>query len=392
MARNFHTLESWKTSGLYDLVEKANRTQAPVTADIHMITSYGKEVWMTVHCVTFKLKDEDHVLLSAIDITERKQVEEKLRRSESQYRLATKATNDVIWEWDPKANQLLWSENAQHVFGYPEQEIGPNEKWWDDHIHPDDRTRVLTKLNALIAGDGSNWLEEYRFLLKDDSYAYISDRGYIERDEHGVPIRMIGAMSDITPRKKAEIERQALLEIMQGLANTKDLQELLKLIHGSIAKVIYAENFFVVLYHQNSGLFEEIYSVDQYDLPEPPSKLEHSITSYVFRSGESLLLTQASFEELAAQGEVKLIGTDSASWLGVPLKTSGRTIGVMAVQDYENDNRYSEHDKDFLASIATQVALVIERKQAEETLHRSEALYRQAIEVRGCGALLPILL
>ena len=143
-------------------------------------------------------------------------------------------------------------------------------------------------------------------------------------------------MSDITERKQAEIERQALLEIMQGLANTNDLQEFLKLIHHSIGRVIYAENFFVVLNDKNSGLFEEIYSVDQYDQPEPPSKLEKSITSYVFRTGEPLLLTQARFDELIAQGEVELVGTNSASWLGVPLKTQSGTIGVLAVQDYEN--------------------------------------------------------
>ncbi|HEU4746850.1 MAG TPA: PAS domain S-box protein, partial [Anaerolineales bacterium] len=130
----------------------------------------------------------------------------------------------------------------------------------------------------------------------------------------------------------------------------------------------------------SSGLFEEIYSVDQYDPPAPPAKLENSITSYVFRSGEPLLLTQQTFEELVARGEVKLVGTNSASWLGIPLKTSGRTIGVMAVQDYENENRYSERDKDFLASIATQVALVIEHKQAEEALRESEEHYRTIFE------------
>ena len=324
------------------------------------------------------LRDDEGTVVGLVgigrDITERKQAEEKLRRSESQYRMATKATNDVIWEWDPRTNELIWSENAAHVFGYPEEEIGPDENWWDDHLHPEDRPRVLAKLDALIAGSGSIWLEEYRFLLKDGSYAYISDRGYLERDEQGTPLRMIGAMSDITPRKEAEIERQALLEIMQGLANTKDLQDLLKLIHGAIAKVIYAENFFVALYQESTGLFEEMYSVDHIDPPAPPSKLENSITAYVFRSGQSLLLTQASFDDLAAQEKVQLVGTDSASWLGVPLKTSGRTIGVMAVQDYQNDNRYSEHDKDFLESIATQVALAIERKKAEEalTLFRSQ--------------------
>jgi PAS domain S-box-containing protein len=374
--QNFHTIQAWQKSGLYALVQEAIHTEAEVSADIHHLSTFGKDIWMTAHCVTFKSKEEGHVLLSITDITERKQAEEKLRQSENRYRLATKATNDVIWEWDSSTNQLLWSTNANHVFGYAADEVGPQATWWDNHLHPDDRPRVLAKLNGLINGTETIWKEEYRFLRKNGSYAYIRDRAYIERDERAEPMRMIGAMSDITARHEAEVERQALFEIMQGLAKTRDVSEFLTLIHQSIGKVIYAKNFFVILHHESSGLFEEIYSVDQFDPPAPPAKLEKSITSYIFRTGEPLLLTQARFDELVAQGEVELIGTDSTSWLGVPLKTSGRTIGVMAVQDYENDNRYSEHDKDFLTSIATQVALVIERKRVEHAL----TLFRAQIE------------
>jgi PAS domain S-box-containing protein len=86
------------------------------------------------------------------------------------------------------------------------------------------------------------------------------------------------------------------------------------------------------------------------------------------------------FDELADQGEVELVGTNSTSWLGVPLKTPNGIIGVIGVQDYENSNRYSERDKDFLASIGSQVAVAIERKRAEEELHHSEARFKILFE------------
>jgi HD-GYP domain-containing protein (c-di-GMP phosphodiesterase class II) len=164
--------------------------------------------------------------------------------------------------------------------------------------------------------------------------------------------------------------RQALLEIMQGLAVTDDLHSFLGLVHQSVAKVIFADNFFVTLYDQTTGLFEEVYSVDQFDPPAPPSRLEKSISAYVFSTGQPLLLSQARFEQLVAQGDVALVGTNSPSWLGVPLKTSLGTIGVMVVQDYEHSNRYSDSDIEFLASIASQVASAVQRKRADAQIQR----------------------
>jgi PAS domain S-box-containing protein len=137
------------------------------------------------------------------DITGRKQAEADLQASETRYRLATRATDDVIWEWNAVTSQLTWAENAQIVFGYSPNEIA-DTSWWDSHIHPEDRQRVTSGLEKLIKGSETVWSDEYRFQLKDGSYAVLSDRGYVERDAGGKAIRMIGAISDITRRKQAE--------------------------------------------------------------------------------------------------------------------------------------------------------------------------------------------
>jgi len=190
------------------------------------------------------------------------------------------------------------------------------------------------------------------------------------RNEQQQVVALLGVAREVTERKRAEIERQVLLEIMQGAMITADLQAFLRFVHASIAKVIEAENFFVSLYDRETGLFGDVYSVDQYDQPAPPQKPGKTTSAYVFRTGQPLLLTQAQFDQLAAQGEVELVGTNSPSWLGVPLKTPEETIGVMVVQDYEQPDCYSARDMEFFASVAGQVALAIERKRAEEALLR----------------------
>ncbi|HKG53978.1 MAG TPA: PAS domain S-box protein [Anaerolineales bacterium] len=382
MTQNFRTIESWKKSGLYDLFEKAITTQAPVTADIHHSSTFGKEVWITADCVTFKSKDEDHILLSISDITERKKAEEALRESENRLILALSGAQMSVWEWNLQTNSILWSPEIFEITGIKEDDFGSTFESFTNLVHNEDVARVMASAERAV-NEKSLFAEEFRIIRPDGEVRWISNLGHAEYDSINSYLRLIGTVQDVTPRKQAALERQALLEIMQGFAHTTDLQELLELIHYSIAKVIYARNFFVVLYDEEAQLFEEIYSVDQYDPPAPPTKLERSVTSYVFHAGEPLLLTQESFDQLVAQGEIELVGTNSASWLGVPLKTSGKTIGVIAVQDYERSNRYSEREKDFMASIATQVALAIERKQAEDALQKSEALYRQAMEVAG---------
>lgn len=382
MAQNFRTIESWKKSGLYDLFEKAIATQEPVTADIHHHSTFGKDTWITAHCVTFKSKDEEHILLSILDITERKQAEEALRESENRLILALSGAQMSVWEWNLQTNSILWSPEFFEITGVREDDFGRTFESFTNLVHTEDVARVMASAERAV-NEESLFAEEFRIIRPDGEVRWISNLGHAEYDAINSYMRLIGTVQDITPRKQAELERQALLEIMQGLAKTTDLQELLELIHYSIAKVIYARNFFVVLYDEETELFEEIYSVDQYDPPAAPAKLEKSITSYVFHTGKPLLLTQESFDQLVAQGEIELVGTNSASWLGVPLRTSGKTIGVIAVQDYERSNRYSEREMDFMASIATQVALAIERKQAEDALQKSEALYRQAMEVAG---------
>ncbi|MEE7490276.1 PAS domain S-box protein [Methylobacterium oryzae CBMB20] len=155
------------------------------------------------------------------DVTESRRAENALREAEERYRLAARATNDAIWDWDLASDHILWNEAVQTLFGYAADAVGASGTWWKAQIHPEDRDRVTTGIYAVIDDSIEHWTEEYRFRKADGSYAHVLDRGYVLRDASGQAVRMIGAMLDITERKRAE-EHQRLLtgELQHRVKNT----------------------------------------------------------------------------------------------------------------------------------------------------------------------------
>ncbi len=155
------------------------------------------------------------------DITRKRQAEIALREAEERYRLALRATKDIVWDWDFADDRVRWNEALTDAFGYDMSDVEPTGTWWIDHIHPEDRERISHDIHAVIDGSGERWSGEYRFRRADGSYAFVHDRGFVSRDASGRALRMIGAMLDLTERKKADEQQNLLLgELQHRVKNT----------------------------------------------------------------------------------------------------------------------------------------------------------------------------
>jgi len=165
--------------------------------------------WMWVAAVGRPVYDEDgrpkRVIGVVQDISARKEADDLLRETEERYRLATRATNDAIWDWDLVTNHVRWNEALEAAHGYRPANVDPTGTWWIGHIHPDDRDRIDASIHAVIDGDQAvTWSDQYRFRRADGTYAEILDRGTVIRGADGRATRMIGAMLDMTAVRRAE--------------------------------------------------------------------------------------------------------------------------------------------------------------------------------------------
>ncbi|OSZ77615.1 hypothetical protein CAP36_14680 [Chitinophagaceae bacterium IBVUCB2] len=176
-------------------------------------------------CVSFKSSSAPYTEDSV-------KIMDRLNTLTELYKYVTEITNDALWEWDWGTNEIFWIDGGhKRAFGYPiENKLIP-VNFWRSCLHPDDRERVLTKLNTTIKDTELEiWEDEYRFKRMDGSFCYVHDRGHILRDENYKPTRIIGATQDIDERvmleqdmsnQKMEQHREITSAVLTSLENER---------------------------------------------------------------------------------------------------------------------------------------------------------------------------
>ncbi|MDR3588418.1 MAG: GAF domain-containing protein [Negativicutes bacterium] len=174
--------------------------------------------------------------------------------------------------------------------------------------------------------------------------------------------------SEIAERAQAEKLQKALYLISETVSSSDNLEELYQSVHSIVGELIPAKNFFITIHDEATGTLHYPYRVDEQDGNPGSRKFVKGMPEYIIRTGKPALINPELRAKLEAQGEVKTVGTPGLDWLGVPLKTaSNKVFGVMGVQTFSERVRYTQKDQDILIFVSNQVAMAIERKQAEAT-------------------------
>ncbi|MBL0135384.1 MAG: PAS domain-containing protein [Chitinophagaceae bacterium] len=226
-----------------------NKKESIFQCPIHRyVRKDGSIAYVQVHCSVIydEYGKQKRTVGVTRDITEQYLLEKKLREANERNELVSRATTDLVWEWNYKTDELqFWNEGVQELFGYTLENNRTTMQWRFDRIHPDDLKQNMIKLKKLISHKDSQLNCQYRFMDATGKYHHVLDRAYISYDAAGNPDRITGAIQDITPIKELEqkIAEEAILHQQQItevtlLTQEKEREELGRELHDNINQLL----------------------------------------------------------------------------------------------------------------------------------------------------------
>ncbi|MFW9876415.1 MAG: PAS domain S-box protein, partial [Candidatus Thorarchaeota archaeon] len=197
-----------------------------IESTLYLLPGAGIDrVHLLISTVPLNFDGEDLILISLIDITERKMAEEKLKESEERFKYLVSSSPAIIYtsRFSGDYGATFISDNVQTKWGYSSEDFKNNSDFWLNHVHPDDKEYVLSTLSALF--EKEHLMYDYRFKINDGTYHWMHDEVELLKDTEGNPIETIGSVIDITERKiaeqklrESEEKYRSFLENFQGIA------------------------------------------------------------------------------------------------------------------------------------------------------------------------------
>lgn len=345
------------------------------------------------------------VIVISRDVTERKKSEEQIREKEHILRQVINYSLDAFITFDQQGTIIDANSQAKSMFGYlfnkqsnikfadiisAPEDYQSHEKWIDEYLNTKQskvfhqRLEVEAKdstgkpfpveltLTPVYTQKGITFSSSIRDLTEYKE-AELQIREFQKDLEKKIEERTSEVMEtnrhlqeEIALRKRVERVQQALYQISEAIHTTEHLDSLYEEIHNIISRFMSAKNFYIAIHEKENNLITFPYSVDEFDEYLENRTKAKGLTEYVLDTGKPYLLKEQEVYDLIEKNIVYTLGKPSKVWLGVPLKDNQNCIGVLAVQDYEDETAYTENEKQLLIFISDQIADAILRKQVEE--------------------------
>ncbi len=158
---------------------------------------------------------------------------ERIRQSNERFELVNKATNDAIYDWDVEKDEYYWGDGFYNTFGYEKIEDKFRSSDWDKLTYSLDIEKHKQSWDAFLKDERrQKWMNEFRFRKADGTYLYVEEIGYLLRDKNGNPIRMIGALRDVSKAKLSKNQKQLQHQVTSIFKDERELPLILeKVLH-----------------------------------------------------------------------------------------------------------------------------------------------------------------
>ncbi|MGM0546672.1 MAG: PAS domain S-box protein [Bacteroidota bacterium] len=317
------------------------------------------------------------------DVTAEIERSRKLQESVERYEIVSKATSDTIWDHDLRTNTIQYNQNIYSMFGYQKHEVDEVSEWWTNKIHPSDQKNVQQKFEHILSSQYQDRLQlEYRFKTADDSYKYIFDRAFIVRDNDSNPIRIIGAMQDITNFKERQQRSRKFQEVISNLATNRSLQKM-EILDGvnhileASAKALNVERVNLWLLEGNKLRCVCSYENGQYNAMRGEILTQKQSPTYFRYINEKRIIAAENPAEHEAFTELTdsyLKSNNIQSILDTSVLSYGSTQAVVCHESISNKRDWESDEISFAGSITDQIAQLMasqEKKKRDQEIRES---------------------
>ena len=249
-----------------------------------------------------------------------------------------------------------------NLFGFSSEEV--INKNINELIVPDDlkeEARLIDRLSAFN--------KEVRQTIRKDKYGNNIHVSLVATSItiNNEIVAQLAIYRDITSERKNLLLQEILYNISSAALKQYEIKEIYPIIVKELSRIWDTNNFFIALYDKTSDTLSLPFFADEKDnFYEIPTK--KTITGWVINKNKSVLLKENDLKVLEESGDIDLIGTPCKVWMGVPLKAENNIIGVMCLQDYNDENKFSQDDLYILDFIANQIAIALQRRMMLDNL------------------------
>ncbi len=366
----------------------------------YAMQSQGTTRWFILSAAP--LRSGQGAVISQLEITERKQAEEQTRLSNERLQLVARATNDALWDWDVRFDLAWGNATFCEMLGHPPSVISAAEQTWIERVHPDDRERVGDSMRAAMAGDAEYWSDEYRIVTRKGEVLDVLDRAIIVRNGAGAPVRVIGAMMDITARKQAEIRINhlnrvytVLSEINQNIVREKDRQAMLEascrisvdkggfgLAWIGMRESSPGQPIRIAAFATNGPMTRQALDA----IANAPPGQRCAFTNLALAEGRHGICYDIATDPLSAGWREHALELGYRSMASFPLREGDTVVGVFNLYATETDF-FDDEEVRLLDELATDISFALtvdakerQRRRMELDLRTSEERFREVVE------------